>query len=130
VSLDPCLLLFCANRGSATAAGVKTRGAFAVNLLADEQHHLVKQFCGNLGDRFMGVPMVLSGCGLPLISGSLAHLCCTVADIHESGDHEIIVGRVHALGERVGDPLVFFRGGYGCYQAMSRSRLPEREAAA
>lgn len=129
VSLDPCLLLFCANRGSSTASSIKARGAFAVNMLADDQHHLVKQFCGNPQDRFMGVSMVLSECGLPVISGSLAHLCCTVADLHTSGDHEIVIGRVHALGEGAGDPLVFFRGDYGCYQAMVRNDTAGRRVA-
>ncbi len=115
VSLDPCMLLFCVKHGSKTGAAIKERGAFAVNLLAGDQHHLINQFCGNPDDRFAGVPMVMSECGLPVLGGSLAHLCCTIADIHVSGDHDIVVGRVHALAENGGDPLVFFRGRYGGY---------------
>ena len=92
VSLDPCLLLFCVARSSATGAAIKARGAFAVNLLAGEQKNLVKQFCSNPHDRFAGVPMRLSACGMPLLPGSLAHFCCVVEAVHESGDHDIIVG--------------------------------------
>lgn len=117
VSLDPCMVLFCVKHGSKTGAAVRERGAFAVNLLSRDQHHLVKQFCANPEDRFAGVPMVLSECGLPVLGGSLAHLCCTIVDVHVSGDHDIVVGRVHALGEQGGDPLVFFRGRYGDYHA-------------
>jgi 3-hydroxy-9,10-secoandrosta-1,3,5(10)-triene-9,17-dione monooxygenase reductase component len=115
VSLDPCLLLFCVKHGSKTGAAIRERRTFAVNLLAGDQHHLVKQFCANPEDRFAGVPMALSECGLPVLQGSLAHLCCTIEDVHVSGDHDIVVGRVHALAENGGEPLVFFRGRYGGY---------------
>jgi 3-hydroxy-9,10-secoandrosta-1,3,5(10)-triene-9,17-dione monooxygenase reductase component len=128
VSLDPCMVLFCVKHGSKTGAAIKERGAFAVNLLAGEQQHLVKQFCANPEDRFAGVPMVLSECGLPVLGGSLAHLCCTIVDIHVSGDHDIIVGRVHALAENGGDPLVFFRGRYGGYHGRPAADQSQRIA--
>lgn len=129
VSLDPCMVLFCVKHGSKTGSAIKERGSFAVNLLAGEQHHLIKQFCGNPDDRFAGVPMAMSECGLPVLGGSLAHLCCTVVDIHVSGDHDIIVGRVHALAENGGDPLVFFRGGYGGYHPQQAVGSEGRRAA-
>lgn len=130
LSLDPCQLLFCVGHGSATGAVIKARGAFAVNLLAREQQHLAKQFCGNPNDRFAGVPMALSACGLPVLSGALAHLCCTIADVHRSGDHDIVIGNVHALTEASGDPLVFFRGAYGGYQPMMRTDSTAKQMAA
>jgi hypothetical protein len=37
---------------------------------------------------------------------------------------------VHALDESAGDPLVFFRGDYGCYQTMVRNDIPGRRVAA
>lgn len=129
VSLDPCSVLFCVKHGSKTGAAIKERGSFAVNLLSGEQQHLVKQFCANPEDRFAGVPMVMSECGLPVLSGSLAHLCCTITDIHVSGDHDIVVGRVHALGEHGGDPLVFFRGAYGGYHKPENSPAEVRRTA-
>ena len=117
VSLDPCLLLFCVKRGSETGAAIRRRGSFAVHLLSGQQQHLVKQFCGNAGDRFADIDLAYSDCGLPILPDCLAHLCCTIVDVHASGDHDIIVGRVHALAENAGEPLVFFRGGYGGYRA-------------
>ena len=41
---------------------------------------------------------------------------------------EVVAAEFHELA--LGDPLVIFRGEKGCDQAMSRSGLPEREAAA
>jgi 3-hydroxy-9,10-secoandrosta-1,3,5(10)-triene-9,17-dione monooxygenase reductase component len=129
VSLDPCTLLFCVKRGSATGTAILERGSFAVNLLAGEQQHLVKQFCANPDDRFAGVPMKLSECGLPLLPGSLAHMCCTITQVHQEGDHHIVIGRVHDLEDNLGDPLVFFRGGYGGYQTVLRADAAARKAA-
>lgn len=59
VSLDPCTLLFCVNHNSLTGAAIKKRGTFAVNMLANDQHRLVRQFCANPNDRFANVPSVL-----------------------------------------------------------------------
>ena len=37
---------------------------------------------------------------------------CTVAAVHDGGDHDIVVGGVSALSAAGDDPLLFFRGGY------------------
>lgn len=128
VSLDPCLLLICVKRGSDTGAAIRRRGAFAVNLLAGEQQHLVKQFCGDPGDRFNNIALAHSACGMPLLPECLAHVCCDIDNVHDSGDHEIVIGQVTSIAENSGEPLVFFRGGFGSYQpAAPRER---RRAAA
>ena len=129
VSLDPCLILFCVKRTSATGKAIKAQGEFAVNLLGDHQQHLIKQFCANPNDRFAGVPVRMSDCGMPLLAGSLAHMCCAVETVHESGDHDIVIGRVRSIEDNAGDPLVFFRGGYGGYHAMVKPEQTVRRAA-
>lgn len=129
LSLNPCMLLFCVKHGSATGRAIRERGAFAVNLLSGAQLPLVKQFCANPEDRFAGLPALMSSCGMPLLQGSLVHICCTIADVHVSGDHDIIVGRVHSIADNAGDPLVFFRGRYGGYQAGDTSGATRQQAA-
>jgi flavin reductase (DIM6/NTAB) family NADH-FMN oxidoreductase RutF len=37
---------------------------------------------------------------------------CRVTEVHEGGDHSILVGEVLACDARDGEPLVFFRGKY------------------
>ena len=32
-----------------------------------------------------------------------------------AGDHYLVVGRVHDLGTGTGDPLLFFRSGFGTF---------------
>lgn len=49
---------------------------------------------------------------MPLIDGALAHIACTVHDVHEAGDHTLYIGRVRHLDYRDGAPLLFYTGGY------------------
>ena len=48
----------------------------------------------------------------------LAWLDCRIEAEHEAGDHVIVVGRVQDLDvAHEGIPLLFFRGGYGSFEA-------------
>jgi 3-hydroxy-9,10-secoandrosta-1,3,5(10)-triene-9,17-dione monooxygenase reductase component len=113
LSLDPCMLLVCPKRGSSTGLAIQNRGEFAVNILADHQRELSKRFVGNVPDRFADLDLSFSESGLPLLPGSLAHICCRLAAVHEGGDHEIIVGEVMSCTENAGDPLLFHKGSFG-----------------
>lgn len=113
VSLDPCLLLVCLRRGSPTGLAIRERGAFAINLLSNDQVELSRRFVGKLDERFRGLDIQLDDAGLPLLPDSLAHFSCRVHDIHAAGDHDIVVGEVVSSLARDGEPLVFFRGGVG-----------------
>lgn len=115
VSLDPCLLLFCSTRGSATGKAVRDRGAFVINILGSEQHEMCRRFVGRFAKRFEGLEPVMSATGLPMLAGALGHICCQVYAVHPGGDHDVIIGRVESCAEAPGRPLVFHRGGYGTF---------------
>lgn len=115
VSLDPCLLLVCPRRGSATGEAIKLRGAFAVNLLAHGQRDLARRFVGALDGRFDQLALEPCEDDLPLIPGSLARMTCRVQAVHPGGDHDIILGQVRSCDSQPGEPLVFFKGGFGTY---------------
>ena len=36
--------------------------------------------------------------GSPILEGSLAHVDCTIHQVHEAGDHYVVIGRVVDLG--------------------------------
>jgi 3-hydroxy-9,10-secoandrosta-1,3,5(10)-triene-9,17-dione monooxygenase reductase component len=61
------------------------------------------------------VPTDVSLHGLPLLKDALSQFECIVRDIHAAGDHDIVVGEIVACARFDGDPLVFFRGGFGHY---------------
>jgi flavin reductase (DIM6/NTAB) family NADH-FMN oxidoreductase RutF len=115
VSLQPCMLLFCTNEGSATGAAIRKRGLFSVNILGRHQSDLSARFTGRQKNRFEDIAVAFSRDGLPLIQGAAAQLCCRVTDTHKAGDHDIILGEVLSGEEIACHPLVFHKGAYGSF---------------
>lgn len=116
VSLDPCMLLFCTNEGSATGTAVRNRGLFSVNILGQHQSDLSARFTGKLENRFDDLDVVFSTDGMPLLKGSAAQLCGRVTAVHKAGDHDIILGEVLSGEDVACSPLVFHKGAYGSFQ--------------
>ncbi|MBY6413186.1 flavin reductase family protein [Rhodococcus sp. BP-252] len=113
LSLDPPLVLFCPAKGSRSWAAIERTGTFAVNVLGEEQQKTCARFGSREADKFAGIDWRRSELGSPILAGSLAHIDCTVDTVHDGGDHVIVVGRVHSLGEITGErPLLFYRGQY------------------
>lgn len=114
VSLDPPLVLFVAARGSLSWPRIRHAGSFCANVLADHQEHLGRSFAVKGAEKFAGVDWTPGPTGSPRLDGCLAFVECDVEAVHEAGDHDIVVGRVVDLGvAREGNPLLFYRGGYG-----------------
>ncbi|MCT4356192.1 flavin reductase family protein [Streptomyces sp. Je 1-79] len=115
VSLDPPLVLFCLHRQSRLRKVLVESGGFTVNFLAGRQEKLARAFAGRQPDGFQDVPCHDGQTGLPVLSEALAFLTCRTVDIHDGGDHDIIVGEVVELGvpEQGGDPLIFYAGALG-----------------
>lgn len=113
LSLDPPLVLFCANNGSATLEAVRKNGTFAVNVLSEGQRDECRAFAGKVeGDRFAG-RQVQAGpvTGAPLLEGSLARMECKVSQVLPGGDHQIVIGEVVGMDRTPGaEPLVFWGG--------------------
>jgi flavin reductase (DIM6/NTAB) family NADH-FMN oxidoreductase RutF len=115
LSLDPPLVLACFSRSSLTLAAVRAYGAFVINVLAERQRHLSRNFArSGLDAAWDGVEHRPGVTGSPRLGGVLAAVECTVEHYLPGGDHEIVVGRVCEV-ETGGDgaaPLLFWRGGY------------------
>ena len=114
VSLDPPLVGFCAGKSSSSWPGIREAGRFCVNILAGDQEDECRVFASKAEDKFEGIGFKAAPwSGAPLLNGVLAWLDCELEAVHEAGDHDVVIGRVHdlAVSEEAG-PLVFFRGGY------------------
>ena len=112
VSLDPPLILVCLARRTRTATAIQARGAFVVNILADRQDALSNRFARPGGnERFAGIDVRMNAHGLPELP-ALGHLTCRVHDIHDGGDHHIVVAEVLETRIRERRPLIFHRGRY------------------
>ena len=113
LSLDPPLVLFCPGRHSRTWPVIERAGWFCVNVLTDRQRGLSTVFGTAGADKFAAVPWTPAPSGAPVLDGVLTWIDCAVWDVHEAGDHYVVIGRVTALGERRDKrPLLFYRGGY------------------
>jgi flavin reductase (DIM6/NTAB) family NADH-FMN oxidoreductase RutF len=118
VSLDPPLVSFCAAHSSTTWPHIRAARHFCVNLLSEDQEELSRLFAISGIDKFAEVGWKRAATGAPVIDDVLGFLDCTIEAEHEAGDHVIVVGRVHDLDvAHKGKPLLFFRGGYGRFDA-------------
>jgi flavin reductase (DIM6/NTAB) family NADH-FMN oxidoreductase RutF len=114
VSLEPPLVLVCADKKSNTHALIARGGSFAANVLAAGQEALSDRFASKQDEwrRFEGLDCARAATGSPLIPGALVSFDCRVEAAHEAGDHVIYVGRVEAIVRGEGRPLVYWRGTY------------------
>jgi flavin reductase (DIM6/NTAB) family NADH-FMN oxidoreductase RutF len=118
LSLEPPLVLFCAASSSSSWPKIRAAGKFCVNILGEDQEDVCRTFASKSGDKFAGLGWKHSALGSPLLDGVLAWIDCTVTEVVTQGDHDVVIGEVADLAvAHEGRPLVFFRGGYGRFEA-------------
>jgi 3-hydroxy-9,10-secoandrosta-1,3,5(10)-triene-9,17-dione monooxygenase reductase component len=115
VSLDPPLVLFSPAKSSRAWPLIQRAGKFSVNFLAADQADLSNTMASRGIDKFGGVdwePAPESGS--PLLPGTLGYVDCSIHQVHEAGDHYVVIGRVLDLDltDAPGEPLLFFEGAY------------------
>ena len=115
VSLEPPLISFGAMRTSTSYPRIRKTGRFAVNVLAEGQGDLSRQFAQSGSDKWNSIQWQPSGLGHPVLDSSLLWLECEVAQEIEAGDHFVVIGRVMSIAPGNADepsPLLYYRGRY------------------
>lgn len=116
LSLEPPMVALAPAKSSTSWPRIAKAGAFCVNILGSHQEALCRNFAVSGGDKFTGVAWHRGqAVGAPVLEGSLAWVECELVTIHDAGDHELVTGRVMALGVGEGQPLLFYRGGFGSF---------------
>ena len=116
LSLDPPMMLACVNRQSPTAEAILRARHYTINVLGAGQESLARQFAVPSADKFRGVRLGQGQLGGPVLADALACIECELVDSVYGGTHAVFIGRVvHAMA-RVGDPLAYYRGGFGLFQ--------------
>ncbi len=115
ISPEPPLVLISIGQELTSDTLLQASGAFAVNLLRDDQRELSDRFAGRLGviDRFEGLKTQAAATGAPILEDCLAWLDCRVVSTQVAGDHTLYIGEVVAAG--VNDstkPLMYWNADY------------------
>jgi 3-hydroxy-9,10-secoandrosta-1,3,5(10)-triene-9,17-dione monooxygenase reductase component len=119
VSLEPPLISLCPAKSSTTWPSIHAAGSFCINVMASHHEDATRSFARRGIDRF-GDLEVHTRVGGPALSDAVAWIDCRIRDQHDAGDHLIIVADVLSLeASPNSDPLVFFRGRYGGFEAFS-----------
>ena len=112
VSLDPPLVLWNIAKVSNSLQAYLDAEYFAIHVLDAGQQDLAEHFASTDHTRYNGVEHTISGQNVPILPGVLARFDCRTHEIHEGGDHYIIIGEVEAHRAGDGAPLMFFGGEY------------------
>ncbi|HEV8147242.1 MAG TPA: flavin reductase family protein [Bryobacteraceae bacterium] len=112
LSLNPPLVMVAVDFASPVLAVFESSGAYAVNILREDQRDLSIRFAELPEGRFEGVAWNSGSTGSPVIDPILGVIECRIVQAVEAGDHRILIGEVVELSCSEGRPLVFFGSGY------------------
>ena len=121
VSLEPPLVAFLPSKTSSSWASLRATGdRFCINVLRADQEDLCRAVAMRKSDKFAGFGWRRSPGGSPVLDDAVVWIDCVTEQVHDGGDHDIVVGRVVDLDfGSPGQPLLFFRGGYGSFRPSS-----------
>jgi flavin reductase (DIM6/NTAB) family NADH-FMN oxidoreductase RutF len=118
VSLEPRLVLFCAEKVARFHDAVLNAGTWAVSVLNEESEKTARW----LATRGRPLEGQLEGIthypgpvtGAPVLADALGVLECRTTAVHDGGDHSIVVGEVVGVSEPNpgGRPLIHYSGRY------------------
>ena len=118
VSLEPLLVLFCAEKIARFHDAVLAAGTWSVSVL-DQDSEKTARWLATRGRPLDGQldqtpyrPGPLTGA--PILQAAIAALECRTTAVHDGGDHSIVVGEVVGVSESGGqaDPLIYHGGRY------------------
>jgi flavin reductase (DIM6/NTAB) family NADH-FMN oxidoreductase RutF len=118
VSLEPLLVLFCAEKIARFHGAVLAAGFWSVSVL-DQDSEKTARWLATRGRSLEGQldliphhPGLLTGA--PILDAALAALECRTTAVHDGGDHSIVVGEVLGVTESGSQPgpLVYHGGRY------------------
>ena len=117
LSLEPPMVALAPGKTSTSWPRIAEAGQFCVNVLAEGQEALSRDFAVSGGDKFAGVGWHPAGNGAPILHGVLAWVECAFLHAYDAGDHELVLGLVRDMDvDRGGRPLLYYRGGFGRFE--------------
>lgn len=118
VSLDPLLVLFCAEKIARFHDAVLTTGFWSVSVLGADAGDVARWLATRgrpLDGQLDSVPHHAGeATGAPILDIATTAFECRTTAVHDGGDHSIVVGEVVAVSEPAPQqgPLIHHRGQY------------------
>ena len=113
VSLQPPMVLICIEKTAGSHPAVEESAIFVVNVLREGEAEISELFASLRPEKFEMIKWTPGIEGVPVLDDALATLECRVKFSYHGGDHSIFVGEVENVSVDSGEPLLYFRGGYG-----------------
>lgn len=109
VSLAPPMLLVCIANSAKALDIIASQREFGISVLTQDQCDISNHFAGR--STLNEVRFASLG-GIPTIKGAIAQFGCELIDLHQAGDHAILVGEIKSYAHCEGRPLLYHNGGY------------------
>jgi flavin reductase len=118
VSLEPLLVLFCAEKIARFHDAVLAAGVWSASILDDDSEKTAR-WLATRGRPLTGQLDTVghhpgTATGMPILDAAIAAIECRTTAVHDGGDHSIVVGEVVGVsGPRDhGEPLIHHAGRY------------------
>ncbi|MDQ1688876.1 MAG: 3-hydroxy-9,10-secoandrosta,3,5(10)-triene-9,17-dione monooxygenase reductase component [Frankiaceae bacterium] len=118
VSLDPLLVLFCAEKIARFHDAVLAAGSWGVSVLGADGEAASRWFASRgrpLDGQLTGFPWSPGAvCGAALLDEAIATLECQTVSTTDGGDHTVVIGSVLSATRGPEDvaPLIYYEGRY------------------
>lgn len=112
LSLEPPLVLVAVDRRAAMHGILHTAGAYALNILAEDQQELSARFAKSGPKDLSDLELRTAVTGAPLLAGTLGWVDCKLAQVVPGGDHDLFIGEILAGEHADGRPLLYYAGQY------------------
>lgn len=109
VSMDPPLIMWCPAKSSGRYPHFAAASHFAIHVMGEDDEAVAMGFAKS-GRAFDGLEVEFNRYGVPLLSRCLARFECATHQLHDAGDHSIVLGRVLSAAFREGEALIFSQG--------------------
>ncbi len=124
VSMEPPLILWSIAKSALSSSSFTHATFFAVHVLASDQTEISNKFAIKGEDKFSKIIWHEDQNRVPIINDVSSRFDCKTHDIHDGGDHWIIVGKVINLENSSKHGLVFSEGSY----AITSTIKPEQHS--
>jgi len=112
VCAEPPTILIVVNRSARTHRHIGKKGAFAVNILSDDQKEIADLFAGKSNEQFANIAYDVTSNGVPVIRNAAAFIECRISRQMDVGTHTIFIGHVVEAGAEQSSPLIYHGAGY------------------